>query len=201
MLHAAKRLVNTLYVSRSSKIKVSIERVAIQLLAHCCSAPGTGDMCSCYTCTPPSMRAPDGEFLMPLIRCHTPPPTAPMPNAPPTSSMMRSGQGSRRWSTDGPAPPCPGSMTSQAYEAFLVRQCRQSTPATQSRSSRVRTVATQCLVRQAGHQLPTAFERDRAVVCQCRHTKQQLEQPLTTWLRSAWTCQVVKETHAQYIAQ
>ena len=43
---------------------------------------------------PPRMRAPDGAFFMPLSKCHRPPPTAPMPNAPPTSSKILSGHGS-----------------------------------------------------------------------------------------------------------
>ena len=46
------------------------------------------------TSTPPRRRAPEGEFLLPLIMCQRPPPTAPMPKAPPMSSRMRSGQGS-----------------------------------------------------------------------------------------------------------
>ena len=43
---------------------------------------------------PPRIRAPDGAFFMPLSRCHKPPPTAPMPKAPPTSSRILSGHGS-----------------------------------------------------------------------------------------------------------
>ena len=46
----------------------------------------------------PRIRKPGGEFRIPLIRCHAPPPTAPMPNAPPISSMILSGQGSRWFS-------------------------------------------------------------------------------------------------------
>mmetsp|Transcript_31569 Transcript_31569/g.79847 ORF Transcript_31569/g.79847 Transcript_31569/m.79847 type:complete len:205 (+) Transcript_31569:321-935(+) len=51
---------------------------------------------------PPRSRKPDGLFFAPISRWYSPPPTAPIPNAPPTSSRMRSGQGSRPWSTPGP---------------------------------------------------------------------------------------------------
>lgn len=51
---------------------------------------------------PPSILEPLGEFLRPFTKCHRPPPTAPMPNAPPTSSIILSGHGSRPWSTLGP---------------------------------------------------------------------------------------------------
>ena len=51
------------------------------------------------TSRPPRMRAPLGEFLLPLTRCQMPPPTAPMPNAPPMSPRILYGQGSRPWST------------------------------------------------------------------------------------------------------
>jgi hypothetical protein len=46
---------------------------------------------------PPAKREemPRGELYIPLLKCQMPPPTAPMPNAPPTSSRMRSGHGSR----------------------------------------------------------------------------------------------------------
>ena len=46
---------------------------------------------------PPRQREgrPLGELYTPLKKCHAPPPTAPMPNAPPMSSRMRSGHGSR----------------------------------------------------------------------------------------------------------
>lgn len=47
----------------------------------------------------PSMRKPGGELRIPFIKCQAPPPTAPMPKAPPMSSMMRSGHGSRWCST------------------------------------------------------------------------------------------------------
>ena len=53
---------------------------------------------SARTSTPPLSRAPPGLFFRPLSRCHSPPPTAPMPKAPPMSSNIlqaakrRSGQ-------------------------------------------------------------------------------------------------------------
>lgn len=50
----------------------------------------------------PRSLAPPGLFFAPLSACQIPPPTAPIPNAPPTSSRMRSGHGSRLWSTEGP---------------------------------------------------------------------------------------------------
>lgn len=37
---------------------------------------------------PPLNREPPGLFFIPLNRCHRPPPTAPMPNAPPMSSNI-----------------------------------------------------------------------------------------------------------------
>mmetsp|Transcript_59800 Transcript_59800/g.136697 ORF Transcript_59800/g.136697 Transcript_59800/m.136697 type:complete len:252 (-) Transcript_59800:41-796(-) len=39
--------------------------------------------------------SPAGEWRAPFTKCHTNPPTAPMPKAPPRSSTMRSGHGSR----------------------------------------------------------------------------------------------------------
>ena len=59
-----------------------------------------------HTSKLPRSLAPPGLFFAPLRACQIPPPTAPMPNAPPTSSRMRSGHGSRLWSTEGP--PCCG---------------------------------------------------------------------------------------------
>jgi hypothetical protein len=47
------------------------------------------------TSTPPPIRAPLGEFFIPLKKCQMAPPPAPMPNAPPMSSKMRCGHGSR----------------------------------------------------------------------------------------------------------
>lgn len=44
------------------------------------------------TSMPPRKRCPLGLFFMPLSRCQMPPPTAPMPNAPPTSSRILQGQ-------------------------------------------------------------------------------------------------------------
>ena len=46
------------------------------------------------TSRPPRIRCPLGEFLLPLTRCQMPPPTAPMPKAPPMSPMILYGQGS-----------------------------------------------------------------------------------------------------------
>lgn len=50
---------------------------------------------------PPVRRlcAPFGALYIPFPKCHTPPPTAPIPKAPPRSSRMRCGQGSRPCST------------------------------------------------------------------------------------------------------
>lgn len=45
--------------------------------------------------TLPSSRSPRGEFLAPFTLFQTPPPMAPMAKAPPMSSKMRCGQGSR----------------------------------------------------------------------------------------------------------
>ena len=47
--------------------------------------------------TLPSSRSPRGEFLAPFTLFQTPPPMAPMAKAPPMSSKMRCGQGSRSW--------------------------------------------------------------------------------------------------------
>ena len=43
----------------------------------------------------PRARARTGELRKPLMECQIDPPTAPIANAPPTSSMMRYGHGSR----------------------------------------------------------------------------------------------------------
>ena len=45
----------------------------------------------------PSSRSPRGEFLAPLMLCQRPPPMAPIEKAPPMSSRIRCGQGSRSW--------------------------------------------------------------------------------------------------------
>lgn len=49
---------------------------------------------------PPIIAWPRGELYAPLTRFTTPPPTAPMANAPPMSSKILCGHGSRPWSTD-----------------------------------------------------------------------------------------------------
>ena len=51
------------------------------------------------TSRPPRNLAPLGEFFVPLTRCHMPPPTAPMPKAPPMSPSILYGHGSLPWST------------------------------------------------------------------------------------------------------
>ena len=56
-----------------------------------------------HTSMPPANRVPLGLFLAPLSRCQMPPPTAPMPKAPPMSSRILSGHGSLPWSTPWPA--------------------------------------------------------------------------------------------------
>lgn len=45
------------------------------------------------TSIPPMKRCPLGLFFIPLSRCHMPPPTAPIPKAPPTSSRILHAQG------------------------------------------------------------------------------------------------------------
>jgi hypothetical protein len=55
--------------------------------------------------TLPSSRSPRGEFLAPFTLFQTPPPMAPMAKAPPMSSKMRCGQGSRSC-TDIRGSPC-----------------------------------------------------------------------------------------------
>lgn len=56
----------------------------------------------------PRSLAPPGLFFAPFRACQMPPPTAPIPNAPPTSSRIRSGHGSLLWSTEGPRCCCGG---------------------------------------------------------------------------------------------
>lgn len=87
-------------------------RLAYCLGLHaCCAAPALGTLghmlkrlslhtaAALRTSMAPSMRKPGGELRIPFIKCQAPPPTAPMPKAPPMSSMMRSGHGSRWCST------------------------------------------------------------------------------------------------------
>ena len=54
-----------------------------------CPLPGA------RTSMPPTKRCPLGLFFIPLSRCHKPPPTAPMPKAPPTSSRILQQVGGR----------------------------------------------------------------------------------------------------------
>lgn len=126
--HGGGTLARVCYACRSRQGHASYRHVIFMILnlrsstlkptCQHCDAPGLlgarqqdlWDRAGTRTWTPPSTRPPVGEFLIPLTRCHRPPPTAPMPKAPPTSSMILSGHGSRPWST---APPPPASMPSE----------------------------------------------------------------------------------------
>jgi hypothetical protein len=63
--------------------------------------PRTGAL-ACTALRDPIIRAPAGANRAPLMECQIPPPMAPMQNAPPTSSTMRHGQGSRSAIPDFP---------------------------------------------------------------------------------------------------
>jgi hypothetical protein len=56
--------------------------------------PSTGPL-ACTADRLPAKRAPAGAIRAPLMVCQRPPPMAPMEKAPPTSSTMRQGHGSR----------------------------------------------------------------------------------------------------------
>ena len=56
--------------------------------------PSTGALAWTALSDPRSL-APEGASRAPLMECHIPPPMAPIQKAPPTSSMIRHGQGSR----------------------------------------------------------------------------------------------------------
>ena len=56
--------------------------------------PSTGALAWTALSDPRSL-APEGANRAPLMECHIPPPMAPIQKAPPTSSIIRHGQGSR----------------------------------------------------------------------------------------------------------
>mmetsp|Transcript_14034 Transcript_14034/g.26977 ORF Transcript_14034/g.26977 Transcript_14034/m.26977 type:complete len:270 (-) Transcript_14034:436-1245(-) len=74
--------------------------------------PSRGDSLRMASSAPFTL-APGGEFLSPLTRYQTPPPTAPIPNALPQSSKILCGQGSRPWSTG------PLAITNLSYSLSL----------------------------------------------------------------------------------
>ena len=61
-------------------------------LANCPPKTGARDFIAVIL---PYIRSPRGEFFAPLTPCHMDPPTAPIKNAEPTSSIIRYGHGSR----------------------------------------------------------------------------------------------------------
>ncbi|OUS42810.1 hypothetical protein BE221DRAFT_201678 [Ostreococcus tauri] len=66
---------------------------------HTANEPPTRGASRRIASRPPITAKPLGELYAPLTRFTNPPPTAPMANAPPTSSKILCGHGSRPWST------------------------------------------------------------------------------------------------------
>ena len=74
---------------------VSVQSQQANIPPHTANCPPrTGDR-AWTALKDPAKRAPAGEIQAPLTVCHIPPPIAPMQKAPPTSSTIRHGQGSR----------------------------------------------------------------------------------------------------------
>eukprot|EP00469_Lotharella_globosa_P010444 CAMPEP_0167773910 /NCGR_PEP_ID=MMETSP0111_2-20121227/1701_1 /TAXON_ID=91324 /ORGANISM="Lotharella globosa, Strain CCCM811" /LENGTH=144 /DNA_ID=CAMNT_0007663637 /DNA_START=162 /DNA_END=593 /DNA_ORIENTATION=- len=68
---------------------------------HMANAPPVLGALSRMFVNAPENRYPLGAFLIPLAKCHTPPPTKPIPKAPPISSRILYGHG---WPSIGPVP-------------------------------------------------------------------------------------------------
>ena len=90
-----------------SGLRVGARAQQAQSVLLCCArgrgAPPMTGALAFTAVTLPSSRSPRGEFLAPFTLFQTPPPMAPMAKAPPMSSKMRCGQGSRSC-TDMPMP-------------------------------------------------------------------------------------------------
>ena len=82
-----------------SGLRVGARAQQAQSVLLCCArgrgAPPMTGALAFTAVTLPSSRSPRGEFLAPFTLFQTPPPMAPMAKAPPMSSKMRCGQGSR----------------------------------------------------------------------------------------------------------
>ena len=62
---------------------------------HTANCPPNTGARACTADSEPASRAPEGAIRAPLMECHSPPPMLPIQNAPPTSSTILHGQGSR----------------------------------------------------------------------------------------------------------
>ena len=84
-----------LYGSSFLRMPLTAQSYVLNMPPHTPKLPPVTGARALMAVIMPIRRSPYGEFLKPLIPCHTEPPMAPMEKAPPKSDRATHGQGSR----------------------------------------------------------------------------------------------------------